>query len=38
MDKNLLYSALPIFNSIFSMISKETLKTVDPVSYTASVL
>lgn len=38
MDKTILYSALPIFNSIFSMISKETLKTVDPVSYTASVL
>ena len=38
MDKTLLYSALPVFNSVFSMISKETLKTVDPVSYTASVL
>ena len=38
MNNSILYGALPIFNSIFSMISKATLKTVDPISYTASVL
>lgn len=38
MDETLLYCVLPIINTIFSLISKETLKTVDPVSYTASVL
>ena len=38
MDETLLYCVLPITNTIFSLISKETLKTVDPVSYTSSVL
>ena len=38
MDETLLYCVLPITNTIFSLISKETLKTVDPVSYTACII
>lgn len=38
MDTGLLYSTLPIFNTVFSLISKETLKAVDPVTYTSYVL